>query len=360
LLRLQVYILRRLVATLALVVLVVSTVLFVGQTVQLLDRLPDVGLGFLVTVLPLFLPMTLALTLPFAFLISAVLTYGRLADDNEVLAARMAGIHPWAIAAPGVLAGAALSFFCLELHGRIAPAAVAGQDALRYDVFARFLEIAERGERNGFAHRDFKISWSGVEDGALRDLHISRGGVSSPETQEIHASRGILQRDPSGTVLVFTLQDFLMVSGEPGRLVPVRGDSWVFAIPAAELLVVQGGSAKPRALDNEELLFRIFRVARDSEFRRNLEKELYGRLSIALSPLVFALCGIPLALLVGRGSRAAAAVLAFGVGVVYFVLWQAGNSLVSGGSVPAVAAMFAGDAVLAVAGVFLLRAAVRR
>jgi lipopolysaccharide export LptBFGC system permease protein LptF len=360
LLRLQVYILRRLAATLALVVLVVSTILFVGQTVQFLDRMPDVGLGFVVAVLPMFLPVTLALTLPFAFLVAAVLTYGRLADDNEVLAARMAGIHPWAVAAPGVLAGAAVSFFCLELQGRLAPAAVAGQDGLRTDVFARFLEIAERGERNGFANRDFKISWTGVEDGALRDLHISRGGVASPETQEIHAARGILQRDPSGTVLVFTLKDFVLVSGEPGRLVAVRGDSWVFAIPAMELLSVQGGTAKPRALTHEELLFRIYRVPAASDFRRGLERELFGRLSLALSPLVLALCGIPLALLVGRGSRAAAAILAFGVAVVYFVLWQAGNALVSAGMLPPAAAMLGGDAILAVAGAFLLRAVVRR
>jgi len=360
LLRLQVYILKRLGATLALVVLVVSTVLFVGQTVQFLDRMPDVGLGFVLAVLPLFLPVTLALTLPFAFLVSAVLTYGRLADDNEVLAARMAGIHPWAVAAPGILAAAAVSFFCLELHGRLAPAAVSGQDGLRRDAFARFLEIAERGERNGFANRDFKISWTRVEEGALRDLHISRGGVTSPETQEIHADRGILQRDPTGTVLVFTLKDFLLVSGEPGRLVAVRGDSWVFAIPAVELLAVQGGIAKPRAQTYEELLFRIHRVPRDSEFRRNLERELYGRLSLALSPLVLALCGIPLALLVGKGSRAAAAVLAFAVAVVYFVLWQAGSALVAAGTVPPATAMLGGDLVLSVAGVFLLREAVRR
>jgi lipopolysaccharide export system permease protein len=360
LLRLQFYVLRRLAATLALVVLVVSSVLFTGQIVQLLDRMPDVGLGFIVAVLPMFLPVTLALTLPFAFLVSAVLTYGRLADDNEVLAARMAGIHPWAVAAPGILAGAVLSFFCLELHGRLAPAAVAGQDSLRGDVFARFLEIAERGERNGFAHRDFKISWTGVQDGELRDLHISRGGLTTPETQEIHAARGILRRDPSGALLVFTLKDFLLVSGEPGRRVATRGETWVFAVPAAELLAVQGRAAKPRALTHEDLLFRIFRVPPESVVHRDLQKELFGRLSLALSPLVFALCGIPLALLVGRGSRAAAAVLAFGVGVAYFVLWQAGSSLAAGGSLPPAPAMLAGDAVLGVAGALLLRAAVRR
>ena len=42
-LRLQLYILRRLATTLFLVVLVVSSILFIAQTVRFLDRMPDVA-----------------------------------------------------------------------------------------------------------------------------------------------------------------------------------------------------------------------------------------------------------------------------------------------------------------------------
>ena len=101
-------------------------------------------------------------------------------------------------------------------------------------------------------------------------------------------------------------------------------------------------------------------MPRESAFRRDLEREMYGRLSLALSPLAFALCGIPLALRAGKGSRAAAAVLAFGVAVAFFILWQAGSSLAAGGSLPPAPAMLAGDAVLGIAGAFLLRSVVRR
>ena len=112
-----------------------------------------------------------------------------------------------------------------------------------------------------------------------------------------------------------------------GRQVATRGDSWVFAIPASELLVVQGGYAKPRALGHEDLLFRMYRSSPGSEARRGFERELFGRLALSLAPLVFAACGIPLALILGKGTRAAAAVLSFGVAVAYFVLWQFGSSL---------------------------------
>ena len=359
-LRLQFYILRRLAASLLLVVLVVSTILFVGQTVQFLQRMPDVGLGFLAAVLPLFLPVTLSLTLPLAFLVAVVLTYGRLADDNEVLAMRMAGIHPWAAVAPGVFAGAVLSFFCLDLQGNIAPAAIAGQDGLRGDMYARFVEVVERGAKSSFTNNDFRISWAGVEEGELVDLRISRGGAGGAGAQEIHARRAALQRDATGRVLVFTLKDFLLVTTDGKDRASSRGASTTLAVPAADLLSMRGTVAKVRALTFGQLLFRMFRLPPGAERRIEIEREIFGRIAIALAPLGFAFCGIPLALLVGKGSRAAAAVLAFGVAVVFYVVWQLGGSLSRSGTLPVAPAMLAADAVLVVAGAFLLRLAARR
>lgn len=357
-LRLQFYVLRRLAVTLLLVVAVVSTVLFVGQTVRFLDRMPDVGPAFLLSVLPLFLPVTLALTLPMAFLVALVLTYGRMADDNEVIAMRMAGIHPWSIAAPGVFAGVAVAFACLHLQGNLAPRAIAAQDGIRTDAFRQFLEVVERAERNSFTTRDFKISWEGIEGGELRELHISRG--SGPGAQEIHAARGTLRRGEEGGVLVFTLRDFVMIGSGEGAAPPTRGTGITFVIEAADLLGLQGGIAKPRALPRSELLFRMFRLPPGSPARMEVEKELWSRASVGLSPLAFALCGIPLALLVGKGSRAAAAVLAFGVALAYFVLWQVGNGLATAGTLPPAPAMLAGPAILGAAGIVLFRRAVLR
>jgi lipopolysaccharide export system permease protein len=359
-LRLQLYILRRLAASLALVVLAVGGVLFIGQTVKFLDRMPEVGLEFLLAVLPMFLPMTFALTIPLAFLVSVVMTYGRLADDNEVLAMRMAGVHPWAVAAPGVFAGAILCFACLELEGELSPAAIAGQDSLRGDVYRRFMELIERGERNRFTVNDFKISWTEFREGRLGDLHISKGDSGSPDFQEVHAARGSLSRDASGRVLVFTLEDFLLVHSGAGKRLTERGARKVFSIAASDLLAVQGTIAKPRALTYRQLLFRAFRLPPGAEARNDMLTEVFGRIARSLAPLVFALCGVPLALLVGRGSRSAAAVLAFAVAVAYFVVWEFCDSLAGSGRVAPWTAFLGGTAAMAGAGLALLAAVVRR
>ncbi|MHC4925219.1 MAG: LptF/LptG family permease [Planctomycetota bacterium] len=358
--RLQLYILRRLTSSLVLVLLVVSSILFIGQTVRFLARTPDVGLDFVLEVLPMLLPVTLSLTLPLTFLVAVVLTYGRLSDDNEVLAARMAGIHPWVLVAPGVFAGALLTWAGLHLHGTIAPNALARQNSMRKDIYRRFTEIIERGARSSFTNRDFKISWASVEDGELVDIHISKGGLYSEDYQEIHARRGVLKKDAEGQTLVFSLRDLVQVHGGKEQWNALRSEDFTFAVSAPDLLDVRTGTPKARTLAYDELLFRMLRWPKKTGVHRLMAREVFGRLALSLSPLIFALCGIPLALLVGKGSRAAAAVLAFGVALVFYLFWQAGSTLAGNGDLPPAVAMLSGDTVLLVVGVLLLRKVVRR
>ncbi len=358
-LRLQAYILRRLAANLVLVLAVLSTVVFVTQTVVFLQRTPDLGLGFVLTVLPLFLPVTLSITLPLAFLVATLFTYGRMSDDNEVLAVRMSGIHPWALLSPGVCAGAALSLACLVLQGSLAPAALAGQDGFRMDVYKRFVQLVEGGGRSSFGNGDFKISWRSVESGALRDVHISKGGIRDAESQEIHAGSAVLQRDAQGRVLVFALRDVTVVSGSANDWVPARFDEWTFSVSASELLDARTGLPHRRALDYPGLLFRSHRWPR-TETGMLARVEMFSRAALGFAPLVFALAGIPLALLLGRGSRAAAGVLAFGVALAFFLLWQAGEATAVRGSLPIPVALLGGDVLLSAGGLGLFALFVRR
>ncbi len=359
-LRLQVYVLRRLFGSLALILLVVGTVFFLGQTVALLARTPDVGPSFVLSILPALLPVTLSFTLPLAFLVALTLTYGRMADDQEVLAARMAGFHPWVVAAPGIFAGVLLSLACLHLQGTLVPRALGIQKRIEQDILKRFVEIVERGARTSFVNRDFKLSWTGVEDGDLVDVRISKGGVSSAASQEIRAARGRLGTDVEGERLLFTLRDVVIVTGDGTSWTPVRvREELTYAVSAEDLFDIRAGDPNPKALTYAELLFRREVWPPGREVRWRVDAELFGRAALALAPFAFALCGVPLALLVGRGSRAAAALIGFGIAMAFYLLKEFGASLASRGSVPAAPAILASDALLAAVGVWLLRRVAR-
>jgi lipopolysaccharide export system permease protein len=358
--RLQLHVLRRLASNLVLVLLVVGGVVFTGQALQFLSRTPDVGPAFLLEALPYLVPVTLALTLPLAFLVAAVLTYGRLADDNEVVAVRMSGAHPWALVAPAVFAGAVLSFAALLLHADIAPRAAEAQWRLREDVHRRFVEILERGGRDSFVHKDRRISWTGVKDGALEGLHISHGGLDDTRVHEIHAPRGVLGRDPTGRTLVFRLENALIVSGEGSEWVSTRFPSITFTVSSGELFPNRTGRPDARLQEWGTLLFTASRWPADTAPGLAARVEVASRLALSLSPLAFALCAACLALRVGKGTRAAAAVLSLGVALAFFVLWQVGKTLAAKGSVPPGPALLASDAVVLLAGAWLYRGVARQ
>jgi lipopolysaccharide export system permease protein len=96
---------------------------------------------------------------------------------------------------------------------------------------------------------------------------------------------------------------------------------------------------------------------RPSIFRWNLtelEYELHNRLAVALSPLVMALLGMPLGVLVRQRGRLTAFFAAFlPVAAVYYPLSMLGEGLATQGNVAPVAAAWCADAIVGAGGGFL-------
>src|SRR6185295_19378149 len=89
-----------------------------GAAVSAVNKLADEDGGVLLSFLPFLLANLLPYLLPLGFLLALVVTYGRLAADNEWTAMRMAGVHPIHLVLPAlplclVLGGLSL-WFCAE------------------------------------------------------------------------------------------------------------------------------------------------------------------------------------------------------------------------------------------------------
>jgi len=90
-------------------------------------------------------------------------------------------------------------------------------------------------------------------------------------------------------------------------------------------------------------------------------EELARRTALAVSAFFFALVGIPLGILAGRGGRVGAILMGIApVLVIYFPLVIAGSNLARRGKLPAFPALWAGNAVFLVLGLWLFRKAARR
>src|SRR6476620_7398212 len=77
------------------------------------------GPGQLLMAIPLLIPSTLPYTLPTTTLFATCVVFGRLANDNEILALKAAGIHLshviWPAVLLGILASAATLFLYLDV-----------------------------------------------------------------------------------------------------------------------------------------------------------------------------------------------------------------------------------------------------
>src|SRR5690606_13343335 len=76
---------------------------------------------FLLALLPPLLPVALAYAIPYAFLLSVSLVYGRMAADRELVALRISGVHPRVVAMPAVALGAVLSLATFACTGWLVP-----------------------------------------------------------------------------------------------------------------------------------------------------------------------------------------------------------------------------------------------
>lgn len=90
---LHAYILRELLKTFGLTVLALTALFTMGGGLYNVLKVEGVTAGDLFTVLPMLIPVAIAITMPVAALFAATMTYGRLAADNEFVACRAAGIN---------------------------------------------------------------------------------------------------------------------------------------------------------------------------------------------------------------------------------------------------------------------------
>ncbi len=79
-------------------------------------------------------PFSLVFTIPWGFLASVLLVFGRLSSDQEIIGFRSSGRSLYRIALPVLISGALFSALCLWTNGSIAPRAKSAHKQLLYEA----------------------------------------------------------------------------------------------------------------------------------------------------------------------------------------------------------------------------------
>ncbi len=342
--------LRELLRNAVTTLLLLTAVLVLGSAAQILRHPEGLTLWTVLRALPFFAAAQVEVTLPLAVLVAVVLTYGRAAADNEIDALRTSGVHPLQIGLPGLLFGALVSLPLLLAMDYAQPWAETAKRRLAEDMdYATLLRNKlSAGEPVKLDQRTIISAEAFDEAGRALNVRVQLYSANGEIEREILADAADIGVNPARGEMTLELHGFRTVRGP-------RADGVQMSVTRP---VGKGaGELDTRHLTTPQLLAMLRRDAPIAGFTRaQAELAVHMRAAAAAASLLFALLGMPLALLFRRGDRTGAFLIAFLVALfLYFPsreisIYLADKQLLS----PQVAA-FAGSALLLAIGLLLCR-----
>ncbi len=208
---LQRYLLRQLVRPFLLGVFVVTFLLTMDFLFDYLDLFLGKGIDLL-TVLQLFvlgLGWMLALSVPCGVLVGVLMTYGRLAQDNEVVAVRASGISPMRILTPAIWASVAVAVGLTIFNNYVLPDMNHSFANLMLAVNKKrpTAQIQEGVFIDQFSGYNMFIGRLNDRTGQMQDVLIYDFSRRDEPPRTILARRGTLEFDPQVGQLRLNLTD---------------------------------------------------------------------------------------------------------------------------------------------------------
>lgn len=372
-------------------VLSVMTVLLVFLGVFREASANGLGLLEIVQILPYIIPSLLPFTIPATMLLSVCVVYGRMAGDQEITAAKAAGINVLSLLWPSFFLGGLLSVCALLLTDQVTPWSEAN---IRRIVTAAMENILLEVLRS-------QHQTTGLSGGTI-SVHDIRGKTLIRPTFRyfINGTQQVTARAQEAR-LQFDLenQQVLLQLKRAQIDVPGQGRQWLEEFEQPFPLSFGKFAPKPRHLSVQEIELKLTKLDKEITFLRNrlairnalllanghfqelsdgmveltaaqmaelhnsyfrLRAEVHQRFALACSCFCFVLVGSPFAVLQARRQFLTNFILCFlPIVLVYYPLILLANNLSRTGTVNPVWAMWVGNGIMILAGLFVLRRVAR-
>jgi lipopolysaccharide export system permease protein len=364
--------------------------------------------GQILPLIPLLLPSMLPYTIPATTLFAACVVYGRMAHDNEIVVLKAAGVNLYSVLKPAVLLGLLTAGSTLGLAHFVIPAtqqtlrrqllsdpkeaiySVLRRDrALRYVNFPYVMYVRDvQGERlidvilkqrkeeviNGqklyvgydyvFRAREARIRVD-AEAGQMK-IALDRCVVYNPNVhgesvppQEIPIAlpEALSGKDIKTKPMTMTFEELRAARREEAA----RRDELAAELKVAE----QAAAAATDPLEKNRQMVHVYgltyKVKDAARAALNYECELHMRPALAVGCLCFVLVGVPVGIWANRADYLSTFVVCFLPTVfAYYPLVLAGGNMSRDGKVPVPVGVWAADAALAVASLFLIAKLMKR
>ena len=348
---LRLYLLREILATLAMTVGVFTGLLLLGNLLK--DALvlivgQQLSLALFAQVLGLLVPYVLAFALPMGLLCACLLVFGRLSADSELVAMRASGVGLASLVWPMVALAIGLSALCAWMSLELTPRA-----RVEFKGLMRSLAQESSGmlinEGQFMAVGGFTYYVGKVDGDRLEDIEVYQSNTATQ--QWIRAESGRLAVDRDQGLVSITLTDWRITrltetnfySGEfIGDYAlppfPLPGDREVGEAKISNMSFSQLRAKLAELRAQMEADDRALSVGLTEEQREVAQRErraftarirvqMHRMVSFSFACVGFTLIGIPLGIRAHRRETSAGIALALGLVLVYYGFFVLGQSL---------------------------------
>jgi lipopolysaccharide export system permease protein len=353
------YILKELSYILLLALAVLTFILVMNRLGKLTDLVINKGVELIDIVLLIVYssPPFLTFTLPMAFLLSTIVTLGRLSTENEILALKASGVNLRCLFVPIASVGILITAIALFNTNLLLPtSANLFRDTL-VNVLKKGISV---DDKEGI----FNDTITGVviyidkvdpQSNKLTGVLVS-DDRDKDEKQTISASNGFIHLDPVTLDLSFILYNGSLHKWEKNddtyRTVSFK--DYTFMINLANMLP-PGAGVRKRAfeMDRKELRNAMRLANKDGQY--DLQIEIYKKITIPLSALAFVLLTVPLGIRRKVEGRFSGIIYSLVLFVFYYIIMALTENLGRTLRIPPLLIASIPNATIVLLGLYLLR-----
>ena len=185
---------------------VITTVLFLQFLMRALDRFLGKGLDVVIILEYLYLNLAwiIALSIPMSLLISSVMTYGRMSQENEITALKSAGVNLFSIIKPALWFGSIVGFLLCLFNNLILPDMNYNARLLARDIYQKKPELTIEPGYFIDMIPQYTMIVKELDGNEFKDVKIFSKNTQSEQTT-IYAERGSLES--KNGIITVNLQD---------------------------------------------------------------------------------------------------------------------------------------------------------
>lgn len=276
------YIIRQLTMPFIFSLLVIVFILFTNFFLRAIDRFLGKGLNILTILEYLFLNLAwiVALAVPMAVLIAALMTFGRMSEDNEITAMRTSGISYLKIIRPAIFFGTVVALMLIYFNNYILPDMNFRARLLSGDIYRKRPDMNIDPGHFIDDIPDYSMIIRDKEGDLMKDVRIFSKSPVDAQTS-IYSESGTLHTADNTIVLtLFDGEIHELDLDDYGNYRRIAFEKHIINIPADDLMLMRRDSASRR---DREMTIPMM-ISKRNSYQKRIDK-LHTRISASFKKL---------------------------------------------------------------------------